>query len=343
MSLPKGCVMMDVAGTELLADEAHMLQHPLIGGVILFTRNFVNSVQLQELISAIRKSTEQPLLIAVDHEGGRVQRFRADGFTKLPAMGLFAKHSISTAQVTELGWLMAAECLAHGIDLSFAPVLDLHRGSDVVGDRAFSADIDEAAELVGYWCEGMKQVGMACVGKHFPGHGSTKEDTHIAAPKDDRDLEQIMQNDGEVFRRLFNLQMLDAVMPAHINFPKVDDSPVGYSQVWLQQILKQQLAFSGLVFSDDLSMVGAGAELSYLQKAQLAIGAGCDMVLMCNNKMAVQALLNDSSLVLADTTSKGRQLCRNSDLSLAQLVQLPRWQHAHALAQEIIAKEEEDK
>ena len=339
MLLPKSCVMMDVAGTELLADEVQMLKHPLIGGVILFTRNFENSEQLSRLISDIRNSTEQQLLIAVDHEGGRVQRFRSDGFTKLPAMGKLSKHKISGSDVTELGWLMASECLAHGIDLSFAPVLDLDRGSDVVGDRAFSSDIEETIELAGHWCSGMKQAGMACVGKHFPGHGSTKEDTHIAAPKDERELAEVMENDGEVFRRLTAQQTLDAVMPAHINFPNVDDSPVGYSKVWLQQILKKDLAFTGLVFSDDLSMVGAGEDLTYLQKAQLAMGAGCDMVLMCNNKAAVKELLNDSSLELADITSKSTQLCSKKSVNLDQLAKSDRWLKARTLAQNIILQD----
>lgn len=338
MHLPKACVMMDVEGHELLDDEVQMLRHPLVGGVILFTRNFSSSEQLIALIADIRNSAQKPLLVAVDHEGGRVQRFRSGGFTKLPAMGQLSKHKVSNEDIVELGWLMASECLAHGIDLSFAPVLDLDRGSDVVGDRAFSSDINETVELVGHWCRGMKQAGMACVGKHFPGHGSTKEDTHIAAPKDQRELAQIMQNDGAVFSQIFARGTLDAVMPAHINFPKVDDSPVGYSKVWLQQILQQQLAFKGVIFSDDLSMVGAGANLSYLQKAQLAIAAGCDMVLICNNKAAVQALLNDTSLELANGVSKGTQLCSEKDINLAELTSLPRWQQARALAQNIVDK-----
>lgn len=312
MKLTQSCVMMDVEGTVLSQDERKMLNHPLIGGVILFTRNFVNSQQLIELTTAIRRAVDKPLLIAVDHEGGRVQRFRTDGFTKLPAMGSLSKQQVEDDKVQELGWLMASECLAHGIDLSFAPVLDLDRGSDVVGDRSFSEDIEQAIELAGHWCKGMKQAGMACVGKHFPGHGSTKEDTHVAAPKDERELAEIMANDGEVFRQLIDKSTLDAVMPAHINFPKVDDSPVGYSKVWLQQILKGSLGFNGVLFSDDLSMVGAGADLSYLDKAQLALGAGCDMVLICNNKAAVQQLLTDANLALTDDVSKGINLCSDN-------------------------------
>ena len=182
----------------------------------------------------------------------------------------------------------------------------------------------------------MKQAGMACVGKHFPGHGSTKEDTHVAAPKDERELAEVMANDGEVFRQLIDKNTLDAVMPAHINFPKVDDSPVGYSKVWLQQILKGSLGFSGVLFSDDLSMVGAGADLSYLEKAQLALGAGCDMVLICNNKAAVKQLLDDTDLTLNDTVSKGVNLCSDNLISLSDLQQLNRWQSAKALAEQLL-------
>lgn len=336
MALATACLMMDLQGTELQADEAEMLNHPLVGGVILFTRNFASSAQLMALTSAIRQSTNKQLLIAVDHEGGRVQRFRADGFTKLPAMGQLSQQSVTAQEVADLGWLMASECLAHGIDLSFAPVLDLDRGSDVVGDRAFSSDIAKTIELAEYWCTGMKQAGMACVGKHFPGHGSTKEDTHVAAPKDDRSLEQVMQNDGVVFSQLIERKVLDAIMPAHINFPKVDDSPVGYSKVWLQNILKDQLGFSGVVFSDDLSMVGAGANLSYLQKAKLATGAGCDMVLICNNQAAVKALLQDEKLLVSEQISMGNALCAKSNVDLAELTDSTRWKGAASLAKRLV-------
>ena len=333
MLLPKSCVMMDVVGTELADDEKIMLSNPLVGGVILFTRNFVNSEQLIQLTSEIRKAADKPLLIAVDHEGGRVQRFRTDGFTKLPAMGQLSERKLSDEQVTELGWLMASECLAHGIDLSFAPVLDLDRGSDVVGDRAFSADVIQAIELASHWCKGMQQAGMSCVGKHFPGHGSTKEDTHVAAPKDNRVLDEIMLNDGAVFKQLIDNQTLDAIMPAHINFPQVDDSPVGYSKVWLQQILQRELGFNGVLFSDDLSMVGAGADLTYVEKAQLALSAGCDMVLICNDKEAVQQVLTEAKASLEVDASKGLTLCAEGFVSLTELQSSTRWKLAKELAE----------
>lgn len=334
MLLPKSCVMMDVVGTELADDEKIMLSNPLVGGVILFTRNFENSEQLIQLTSEIRKAAAKPLLIAVDHEGGRVQRFRTDGFTKLPAMGQLSNKKLSDEQVTELGWLMASECLAHGIDLSFAPVLDLDRGSDVVGDRAFSADVIQTIEVAGHWCEGMKQAGMSCVGKHFPGHGSTKEDTHVAAPKDSRTLDEIMLNDGAVFKQLIDNQTLDAIMPAHINFPQIDDSPVGYSKVWLQQILKGDLGYNGVLFSDDLSMVGAGTDLTYVEKAQLALSAGCDMVLICNDKEAVQQVLTEAKVSLEVEASKGLTLCAQDFVSLAELQSSTRWKLAKELAEQ---------
>lgn len=333
MLLPKSCVMMDVVGTELAEDEKIMLSHPLVGGVILFTRNFANSEQLIKLTNDIREAANKPLLIAVDHEGGRVQRFRTDGFTKLPAMGQLSEKKLSGDQVKELGWLMASECLAHGIDLSFAPVLDLDRGSDVVGDRAFSSDVVQTIELAGHWCDGMKQAGMSSVGKHFPGHGSTKEDTHVAAPQDERSLDEIMLNDGAVFKQLINEQTLDAIMPAHINFPKVDNSPVGYSKVWLQQILKGELSFNGVLFSDDLSMVGAGTNLTYVEKAQLALSAGCDMVLICNDKNAVQQVLNQAEVNMNSDDSKGLNLCADEYVSLAQLQKSTRWKLARELTE----------
>lgn len=334
MKLPISSVMMDLVGTEITEQEKVMVKHPLVGGIILFTRNFANSEQLAKLTSDVRAAANKPLLIAVDHEGGRVQRFRSDGFTKLPAMGQLMEKGYSEQDVRDLGWLMASECLAHGIDLSFAPVLDLERGSDVVGDRAFSNDVNQTIELATAWCAGMKEAGMSCVGKHFPGHGSTKEDTHVAAPKDERSLAEVMENDGEVFAKMIAKDRLDAIMPAHINFPKVDDSPVGYSKVWLQNILKGELQFEGVLFSDDLSMVGAGANLTYVEKAQLALSAGCDMVLICNDQQAVQQVLEQAKVAEQGESSKGINLCANTHISLSQLQATSRWQRARQLTEQ---------
>lgn len=335
MEFAKSSIMMDLLGTEVTNAESDMLKHPLIGGVILFTRNFESSAQLTELTREIRLAANRPILIAVDHEGGRVQRFRTDGFTHIPAMGKLNTANLTDTEIRDLAWLMASECLAHGIDLSFAPVLDLERGSDVVGDRAFSAEIDKTVSLVTLWCEGMQQAGMARVGKHFPGHGSTKEDSHVAAPVDNRSLEELMQADTQVFKQVFTTGLLDAVMPAHIQFSKIDDKPAGYSEIWLQDILKSQLGFEGVKFSDDLSMVGAGKDLTYSQKANLALSAGCDMVLICNDQDAVKSVLNDSQIEMSNHHSKGLALISNKALTLSNLQKQSRWSRAQHLANKI--------
>lgn len=335
MELANSSIMMDLVGTDITQVESEMLKHPLVGGVILFTRNFESSAQLIKLTQSIRRAAGRPILIGVDHEGGRVQRFKTDGFTHIPAMGKLDNETITGENIQDLAWLMASECLAHGIDLSFAPVLDLERGSDVVGDRAFSADVNKTVSLVNLWCEGMQQAGMARVGKHFPGHGSTKEDSHVAAPVDQRSLEELMQADTLVFKQVFATGLLDAVMPAHIQFSQVDDKPAGYSEVWLQDILKQQLGFNGVIFSDDLSMVGAGKDLTYSEKAQLALSAGCDMVLICNDQEAVLSVLNDTQIKVSDRQSKGLTLIANTSLTLSTLKSQERYTVAQNLANKI--------
>ena len=339
--LPAQSIMMDLQGITVSNLESEMLSHPLVGGLILFSRNFESSEQLKELITKARLAAGRPLLVAVDHEGGRVQRFKTDGFTHVPAMGkllpFFDHHPEINAKksITDLGWLLAAECLAHGIDLSFAPVLDLERGSDVIGDRAFSSNVKQTVELASYWCDGFRQAGMACVGKHFPGHGSTKADSHIAAPIDTRSFEQISENDMAVFKSMFDHQKLDAVMPAHVQFNQVDENPVGYSEYWLQTILKQQLKFDGIIFSDDLSMVGAGEHLSYCEKAQRASEAGCDMLLVCNTAKGVEEILNSAIVLDESITTKATTLVADKGLTLDDLQQSKRWQNTKALCQQI--------
>lgn len=332
--------MMDIEGVCLLAEEKSMLCNSLIGGVILFSRNFESSQQLIELIESIKLAAKQPILIAVDHEGGRVQRFRSDGFTHIPAMGQLLPYFDNTvqntylAQVQDLGWLLACECLAHQIDISFSPVLDLDRGSDVIGDRAFSSEIIAANDLARAWCQGFSEAGMACIGKHFPGHGSTKEDSHIASPVDDRNFDQIEQEDMAVFRSAINNELLQGIMPAHILFKNVDNLPVGYSYKWLQQILKQQLGFNGVIFSDDLSMEGAGSHLSYSEKAQKAHKAGCDMMLICNDKSAVEQVLTETQS--DHRISKAQMLIAKHYYDLKQLQTKKRWQNTKLLAQQIL-------
>lgn len=288
MKQPKGPVILDVVGTELSSEEHDILQHPLVGGVILFARNYQNPQQVRELCDSIRRSRKTPLLICVDHEGGRVQRFR-DGFTRLPSMGqigqLYQNDPDSASELAEAcGWLMAAELLSVGIDLSFAPVLDLDKGlCPAIGDRAFAADPAAVVHLATAVMRGMNAAGMAATGKHFPGHGSVNLDSHVDLPVDIRDFSSIAAEDMHSFTKLIRAG-IQAIMPAHVIFSKTDDKPVGFSTVWLQDILRKQLQFEGVIFSDDLNMEGAGFAGDYASRAACALEAGCDIVLICNNR-----------------------------------------------------------
>jgi beta-N-acetylhexosaminidase len=290
-----GPVMLDLVGTSISQQEKEMLRHPQTGGVILFTRNYESPQQISELIEEIHSLRTPHLLVAVDHEGGRVQRFR-DGFTHIPAAAEYGraynrdkKQGKLLAQ--ECGWLMAAECRAVGVDMSFAPVLDMGLGvSGVIGDRAFHSKPEVIAELAHSFMQGMQQAGMAATGKHFPGHGCVREDSHIAQPVDSRPLEDIMLQDVLPFERMMHFGMA-AVMPAHVVYSSVDNKPAGYSRIWLQQILRQQLNFQGVIFSDDLSMQAAGVAGDFADRAQTALQAGCDMVLVCNHTQAAQQVL----------------------------------------------------
>jgi beta-N-acetylhexosaminidase len=291
-----GPVMLDIEGTELNENDIRRLQHPLVGGIILFARNYQSPEQLKALTAAIHKVRQPPLLIAVDHEGGRVQRFR-EGFTRIPPMRELGKvwdHNPRKARqlAEEAGWILAAELRAHGVDFSFTPVLDIDYGnSGVIGDRAFHRNTQAIAELANSLMHGLRKGGMAAVGKHFPGHGFVAADSHVAIPVDEREFDRIAEEDLQPFRRMID-DGLAAIMPAHVIYPQVDDKPAGFSERWLQKVLRQRLGFNGVLFSDDLSMEGAVVAGDVTQRALAALNAGCDMVLLCNRPDLADELLS---------------------------------------------------
>ena len=290
-----GPLMLDVAGTELGAADRARLSHPLVGGVILFARNYRDPAQLAQLTGELRALKSPALLIAVDHEGGRVQRFRA-GFTRLPPMRALGEvwdrhpHQARTL-ARQTGFVLAAELRAHGVDLSFAPVLDLDYGvSSVIGDRALHRNAAAVTELAHALMLGMKEAGMGACGKHFPGHGYVAADSHVAIPVDERTYADLEAADLLPFRALIDLG-LPALMPAHVIYPRVDDRPAGFSPVWIKDILRGRLGFEGALFSDDLTMEGASVAGPITDRVVAALTAGCDMALICNRPdLADQAL-----------------------------------------------------
>lgn len=294
--LPPGPVVVDVEGHTLTEHERDRLRHPLVGGVILFARNFSDRAQLAGLCRDIHAARQKPLLIAVDHEGGRVQRFRSDGFTAIPSMrslgqlwDIHPHQAIRTA--SDAAFVMASELRACGVDLSFTPVLDLDYGvSRVIGDRAFHAQADVVTALARGLIQGLAFAGMAACGKHFPGHGAVAADSHHAIPVDERSLQEIMEADAAPYGWLGDL-VLPSVMPAHVIYPEVDSRPAGFSDIWIQQILRDRLGYDGVVFSDDLTMEGATVAGDILGRANAALLAGCDMVLVCNRPDLADDLL----------------------------------------------------
>lgn len=338
-------VVIDIAGTRLTADDRRRLQHPLTGGLILFARNWVDRAQLTALTAEI-KAIRPDVLVCVDHEGGRVQRFRSDGFTHLPAMAVLGElwmrdAMAATNAATAAGYVLGAELRACGVDLSFTPVLDLdHGGSGVIGDRAFHRDARVATLLAKSLMHGLLQAGMANCGKHFPGHGFVKADSHVAAPVDKRSLKAILADDAKPYEWLST--SLASVMPAHVVYPKVDAMPAGFSERWLKHILRGDLGFQGAIFSDDLSMEGAKVAGSTLDGALAALQAGCDLVLLCNQSLVnggqpVDALLDGLLAAqgdgrwLPDGDSEARRLDLlplSPPLPWDELMHQPQYQHA---------------
>ena len=288
-----GPLMVDLEGLTLSTEEKQLIQRPMVGAIIFFARNFESRSQLQALVGEIR-AIRPELLLCVDQEGGRVQRFR-DGFTRIPPMQKLGRQLAAGEQGAEqllrdCGWLMASEVLSCGVDFSFAPVLDLDQDRcEVIADRSFCDDPTLAAQAARYFMEGMHEAGMATTGKHFPGHGGVHADSHLETPYDERTLAAIRERDMLPFVMLRN--ELDAVMPAHIVFPNIDQHAVGFSPFWLQDILRTELAYDGVIFSDDLSMKGADVAGGYRDKAVAALKAGCDMVLVCNDRSGALEVL----------------------------------------------------
>ena len=301
---PIGPVMLDVAGLSLAQQEQEKINHPNTGAVILFSRNYQNPEQVTQLITSIRNARNGDILIAVDQEGGRVQRFQ-NGFTRLPPASWYS----NTPELAEsAGWLMATELLSVGVDFSFAPVLDIDCGiSQIIGDRSFSSDPDLATQLASLFRKGMHTAGMAATGKHFPGHGAVALDSHLTLPIDTRDLDSIRAKDFLPFIQLIK-DGLEGIMPAHVLYPNIDPNPAGFSAFWIQQILRQELKFKGTVFSDDLSMAGAATAGDYPDRARLAQEAGCDMLLVCNNPVAAEQVLD--ALPITDDPLREQRLRR---------------------------------
>jgi len=339
--MPVGPLMIDIDGVELSAVDRDILQHPLVGGVILFSRNYELIEQVSVLCDEIHRLRKEPLLIAVDHEGGRVQRFK-DSFTRIPCMQTLGdvyadnkQRGVDHAQ--SVAWLMAMELRKVGVDFSFAPVLDLDYGcSEIIGDRAFSADKLVVAEVAEAFQQGLTEAGMASVGKHFPGHGAVAPDSHIAIPIDDRSLEEIMHNDVQPFKQLIKSGM-KGIMPAHVIYQQMDEMPAGFSNFWLQTVLREQLGFDGAIFSDDLSMHGASVVGDFEQRARQALKAGGDMALVCNNRPAAEKIID--SLNGLEVSAKSVERLNNMRPTQAAIAgdieESTRWQYCRRVIEEL--------
>lgn len=326
-----GPLLIDFDGITLTDDDKKLLQNPLVAGVILFSRNYQEPKQLSELIKQIRAASNERLLISVDHEGGRVQRFK-QGFTLIPPAQAFAalndlEHAKSLA--FDAGWILAMELIAFDIDLSYAPVLDLGHDCLAIGTRSFHYDVDIAYQIASSMIDGMHMAGMKTTGKHFPGHGHVIADSHKETPIDDRE-KSVIEHDMQIFSKLISDNKLDAIMPAHVIYPVFDDKPASGSSYWLKTVLREQLHFKGVIFSDDLSMEGASVMGNHAQRAQAALAAGCDLLLACNNRQGSLAIL-EQLMILDKTqplaTNKAKHLLSNTKITFDELTKSLEWRH----------------
>ena len=337
-----GPLMIDLQGTSVTAQDAELLRHPLVGGVILFTRNYADPEQLTQLVAAIHAQRNPPLIMAVDHEGGRVQRFR-QGFARLPPARRIGHEFDQDARAglelaRRMGWLMAAELRAHAVDISFAPCVDLDYGvSEVIGDRALHSRPQAVGQLAGAYMHGMRDAGMAATAKHFPAHGAVVADSHLTLPVDRRGLADL-GDDLAPYRRLI-ANGLPAVMVAHVLFPAVDSAPASLSARWIRDVLRGQLGFQGVVFTDDLSMGGAAAAYGdVVARARQALTAGCDMLVVCNNRASVIELL-DRLDVKPEPASQLRlvRLHGRESVSRQELTAMPEWTRSQELLARCVA------
>jgi beta-N-acetylhexosaminidase len=333
-----GPVMLDVSGLSLTDVDRKRLAHDQVGGVILFSRNYESPDQLKALVNEIHAVRTPHLVVAVDQEGGRVQRFR-DQFQSLPAIArlgdLYDQDQATAVEYSQtFGWIMASELLYYGIDLSFSPVLDLGNPiSSVIGDRAFHHHFEQVSRLANAWIRGMSEAGMEAVGKHFPGHGSVEGDSHHVMPFDRRDFAAIEQSDLIPFRRVINTH-LAGIMMAHVVYEQVDSLAAGFSKTWIYSVLRQQLGFEGVIFSDDLSMSGAESVGGYAERARLSLAAGCDILLVCNNPVGADEVL-DSLQGYKNPTSQLRmvRLHGKPEPSINDLFNTPKWHQATSVLQ----------
>ena len=315
-----GRIMIDVAGTSISKEDKHLIANKNIGGIIFFSRNFISFEQIQNLISEI-KSVKENILFAVDQEGGRVQRFTGE-FSKLPSLQEIYKYSKENNDpdfCKEIAWLTSSELIAAGIDINFAPVVDLNEGSSmIIGDRSFSSNSDDVIKFAENYIEGMHQAGMKATAKHFPGHGGVVEDSHMVLPEDKRSLKELMLSDIKPYLKLS--EKIDAVMCAHVLFSSIDINIPSYSNFWLNKFLREQLKYKGIVFSDDLSMVGAGDyECKY--RAQKSIEAGCDMILICNNRKDVIETVKHFDELGIDPVKKISTMKINNQINWDELIE----------------------